>query len=257
MPTTPWASLPAHVRAAVTAHTGPVAAAHDVLDGYNCQAATILDTPAGPVFVKAAGTAAAEAALAPLVAGAGVGPRLRFHTMVDGWHITGHDALPDARHADLSPVSADLLLTAGLLARAATIPAPRDLPTWADQWTTVATPDELGLLVGGALVHGDVNQHNLLVSGSRAWLVDWVTAARGPAWADTAEAAIRAMEDGCTPAEAARFAAAVPAWQAAPPAAIRAWAAVRCRAWTATIGAHDARHSNQRHHALAEALITA
>jgi aminoglycoside phosphotransferase (APT) family kinase protein len=124
------------------------------------------------------------------------------------------------------------------------------LPAWADQWAAVATPDERALLAGGQLVHGDINPHNLLVNG-RAWLVDWAMPSRGPGWADTAEAAVRLMEDGHTARDACRWADAVPAWRAADPDAVAVWCEVRCRALTAAVGEHGARHSNARHRALA------
>jgi hypothetical protein len=246
--------MPANIRAAVTDQTGPVTAAHDIPDGYNCLAAVVLDTPAGQVFVKATGpdgSALREASLSPVVTG--IGPRFRWFVAVDGWHITGHDALPAARHTQLGPDSGDLPLLADLLARAARIPAPAHLPAWADQWTGHATPAELAHLHGDTLIHGDINEHNALISGGRAWLVDWDTASSGPAWVDTAEAVVRAMEDGCGAEEAQGFAEAVPAWRAAAPAAIRAWADVRCRAFTVAIGAHDARHFVGRHQAMVAA----
>lgn len=254
MPTSAWADLPAPIRAAVAAHTGLVTAVSDIADGYNCRAAAILTMTAGAVFVKVADAddaADREALLGPVVAG--IGPRFRWHARVDGQAVLVHDVLVGARHTQLGPGSDDLPCLAELLARASAIPAPAQLPAWFDQWTSIATPDEAALLQGDRLIHGDINQHNAIISGGRAWLVDWATAARGPAWADTAEAAVRAMEDDCTAVEAEAFAAAVPAWRAATPTAVQAWADVRCRAWTAAVGAHDARHSNRRHQDLAAA----
>lgn len=248
-----WAGLPAPVRAAVTAHTGPVTAAADVPYGYNCQFAATLDTPGGGVFVKGvAGYSSGhdqEEATAPHTAGAG--PALRWRTEADDWDLIAFDAVP-GRHADLGPGSPDLPAAAELLTTASLLDAPGlTLPAWADQWAAVATPDERALLTGAQLVHGDINPHNLLVNGDRAWLVDWAMPSRGPGWADTAEAAVRLMEDGHTAADACRWADTVPAWRAADPDAMAMWAEVRCRALAAAVGEHGARHSNGRHRALA------
>jgi hypothetical protein len=247
-----WADLPAPVRAAVTAHTGPVTTAYDIAYGYNCQAAAILATPGGRVFVKGvAGRSSGhdqEAATAPHTAG--VGPELHWRAEADGWDLIAFTAI-DGRHADLGPGSPDLLAVAELLAAASVLDAPGlTLPAWADQWAAVAAPEERALLTGGQLVHGDINPHNLLVN-SRAWLVDWAMPSRGPGWADTAEAAVRLMEDGHTAVDACRWADAVPAWRAADPDAVAMWCEVRCRALTAAVGEHGARHSNARHRALA------
>lgn len=252
MPETTWAQMPATVHVAVTARTGPVTAVSDIPDGYNCRVAAILDTAAGSVFIKVVNNAADREVLLGSVV-AGIGPRLRWHASADGLTILCHDALTDARHTHLGPDSYDLPRLAELLARSSALPAPARLPAWADRWAGVATPDEAALLQGDRLVHADINQHNAIIVNNRVWLVDWATATRGPAWADTAEAAVRAMEDDCSADQAEAFATVVPAWRAAPPANIQAWADVRCRAWTEAVGAHDARHSNARHQALAAA----
>jgi hypothetical protein len=245
-----WADLPAAVRAAVTAHTGPVTAARDVPYGYNCQTAAVLTTSVLKVFVK--GNSAhsddhgREVAVAPHTAG--VGPQVRWRTEADGWDLIAFDAVP-GRHADLGPGSPDLLAVAEVLARSSMLAAPGRLSAWADQWADVTTPDERALLSGSQLVHGDINPHNLLVN-SRAWLVDWAMPSRGPGWADTAEAAVRLMEDGHTARDACDWAGTVPAWDAADPDAVAVWCEVRCRALAAAVGEHGARHSNARHRAL-------
>jgi hypothetical protein len=249
-----WADLPAAVRAAVTTRIGPVAAARDVPHGYNCRHASILHTGSGPVFVKAATgpecTAAhdREQTTAPYVAP--VAPALLWRTHADGWDIVAFEAVPDARHADLTPGSPDLPLLAAALRASTAIPAPAGLPQYTSRFPD-ADPADATLLHGDTLVHGDINPHNVVISG-RAWLVDWATPTRGPAWADVAEAAIRLMEDGHSAEQAHAWAAAVPAWRTAGPSAIKAWAEARCRAWTARIGERGAASSNARHQALGE-----
>lgn len=254
---TPWAGLPATVRTAVTAHTGFVTAAVHVPDGYNCDHAAILTTAAGGHFVKGTrGEAAAghdwEAGLNPLLDG--ISPALRWRVAVGGWDLLGFDAL-SGRHAHLAPGSPDLPLFAGLLARSSTVTAPDlPLPAYADRFAAHAAPGQLALLDGNTLIHADINQHNIHITDTAAWLVDWATPARGPAWADIAEACIRLMEDGHTAAGAYAWAQQIPSWRAADPAAITAWADLRCRMWAEQIGERDAAPSNTRHQALAAAL---
>ncbi|KRV47980.1 aminoglycoside phosphotransferase [Wenjunlia vitaminophila] len=257
---TSWAHLPETVRAAVTARTGPVAATRHIPDGLSSDHASILATAAGAVFVKATRSPAdhvREASVAPHVIG--VGPPMRWHARAGEWDVIGFDALTDARHTRLAPGSADLPLLADLLARSTTLTAPVPLPPLAEQWARYASPAELAHLDGDALVHGDINQHNVLVcrSGGRSWLVDWAMARRGPVWADVAEAAVRLIEDGHTADDAHAWACRIPAWRVADPAAVAAWAAVRCRPITAALGEHGARHTTARHRALVSCVTGA
>ncbi|WP_043237074.1 phosphotransferase family protein [Streptomyces violaceusniger] len=261
MTRTLWAELPVDVRAAVTAHTGPVTAALDVPHGYNCTHASILTTAAGDVFVKAAPAAEAaafhdrEEVAAPFTAG--IGPRLRQRARRGAWDVLAFDAVPAARHAHLAPGSADCAVLAGLLQASTTRTAPGNVPPWTSRWAEHATPSEAALLDGRTLVHGDINPHNVLLSAGRAWLVDWAAACRGPAWADVAEAAIRLMEEEHTARDAHAWASRIPAWRDADPAAVTVWADVCCRAWEARIGPADAASSNARHQALAAEAASA
>lgn len=253
----PWAALPARVRAAVTARTGPVTAVYDVPQGLNCRYAGILHTRARPLFLKVARVADAgvlhdrEAAVAPLTAG--IAPPLRWRARSDGWDFLAFDPVPAARHAHLCPGSPDLPELAALLSAGSTLPAPPHIPAYTDRFARHATAAELTRLGGHTLVHGDINPHNALVDGSGgARLVDWATATRGPAWADTAEAAIRLMEDGHPANDAHAWAWRIPAWRDADPTAVATWSAVRCRAWTARVGPAAAASANARHQALAD-----
>ncbi|SCD40688.1 RIO1 family protein [Streptomyces sp. SolWspMP-5a-2] len=253
----PWAGLPAHIHDAVTTRHGTITAVRDITAGFNCHAAAVLDTGSGALFVKATRGHSAghdrEAAVAPHTGPAA--PALLWRTTSScsswDWDLIAFHAV-DGLHADLTPGSPHLAAVADLLT-AAELPAPSTphLPSWSDQWAAHATPGELEQLHGTHLVHGDINPHNLLADSTRIWLVDWALAARGPAWADTAETAIRLIEDGHTAAGASAWASTVPAWRAADPAAVALWAELRCRALTAAVGPDGARRSNDRHQALA------
>lgn len=251
-----WGGLPAPVRAAVTSRIGPVAGAHDVPDGLNCQFAAVLDTAGSPVFAKGVrdggdeGGQDWEAALAPYVLA--IGPRLQARLVADGWDILLFDAV-EGRHAELGPGSPDLPLLASLLAAGAALPAPATpLPAWADRWGAHATANELAALRGDALVHGDINPHNVLVGPDRAWLVDWATASTGPGWADTAEAALRLMGDGHSAEQAHAWAAGIPVWRHVSAEALGMWAEVNCRWLTARAGERGSRYSNAQQRAFAD-----
>ncbi|MFK8851192.1 hypothetical protein [Streptomyces sp. Ac-502] len=183
-----WDDLPAAVRDAVAGRVGPVAAARDVGAGFNCQLATALESGAGGGTVFAKGLCApggpelagqdTEQALAPVVRT--VGPRLRHRVRTGGWDVLLFDHI-QGRHARLEPGSADLPAVAALLTAAAVLDAPAGLPPYAERWARHGSAAELALLGGDALVHADVNPHNLLVSGGSGGGRGWWTGRCPPA----------------------------------------------------------------------------
>lgn len=90
------------------------------------------------------------------------------------------------------------------------------------------------------------NPHNLLITETRGYLVDWAMPATGPAWVDAALTAVRLMECGGEPAYARAWLAGFPEWAHAPAHALERFVELICRHWTATIGAADAQASNER-----------
>ncbi|MEV5242527.1 aminoglycoside phosphotransferase [Streptomyces cinnamoneus] len=254
-----WAELPVGARDAVLERTGPVAEVQDVPHGITCSFAAVLSTAAVRVFVKGVpvgderGRAAQawEVAVNPLVLQAG--PRLLWQLEAEGWDLLGFEWV-NGRHADLSPGSLHLPLVAAALGAAQGVVAPAEVPQFVDRdLAEFVTAEERELLLGDALLHTDTNPHNLLVDAGRAWLVDWAMPARGPAWVDVAEAAVRLLEAGCRTDEALAWAAGFESWRSADRAAVEVFVGATCRAWAARVGTRGARPSNARF----EALLTA
>ncbi|WP_260867865.1 phosphotransferase [Streptomyces sp. SAJ15] len=252
-----WHHLPAVVQEAIEWHTGPVVQARSMSHGLNCTVAASLTSPAGRTFIKGvrlddqAGGAQHqwEVDLNPYVAA--VCPRLLWRVAVGGWDVLGFEFV-EGRHADLSPGSPDLPLVAEALRLAGELERPPHLalPRFADRWADHLDHADLDLLLGDALLHTDTNPHNILVGAGRAYLIDWATPARGPAWVDVAHTAVRLMEDDCPPAQARAWAAAFPCWTTADRDALRAFVRANCRSLTAAVGETGARESNARFAAL-------
>ncbi|MCC3776809.1 phosphotransferase family protein [Streptomyces sp. UNOB3_S3] len=258
---TEWHELPRPVRAAVEERTGPVTTARALTGGLNCAVAAALTAADGTVtFVKGTpvtnSTARTgqrwEVVVNPYTLA--VGPRLLWRVTVGGWEVLGFEYVEGARHADLSVGAGDLRLVAEALGDAHGLrPPPPHLgvPSFAGRWAAFLETGELPLLHGRTLLHTDTHPHNLLVTADRAHLVDWAMPALGPAWVDVANTAVRLMEADCPPHDALAWAAGFTAcWRTASPAALRAFVAANCRAWTSRVGAIDARPSNDRFAAL-------
>ena len=206
MPRIHWGELPAAVRRAVEARTGPVLAAHTASGGVNSAIAATLHTPAGRVFCKGmpAGhrqvwTQRQETLINPHVLH--IAPRLLWQIETDGWNLLGF-AHVDGRHPDLTPGSPDLPKVADLIHRLAATACP-DLPvkTAGRRWAAYTDPAGLHHLRGDRLLHTDLAPHNMLLDGrdGRVVLIDWAWAARGPAWLDIAVLLLRLIDAGHTP----------------------------------------------------------
>ncbi|MEV7570516.1 hypothetical protein [Streptomyces tanashiensis] len=116
------------------------------------------------------------------------------------------------------------------MSRLSTVQAPdvqmRDMADRMKDHTT--TPE---LFAGTALLHTDWFPTNVLITGGRAFVVDWAWASRGATWIDPALWVVWLINHGHTPAEAETWAARVPSWHTAPPAAVDAFAAATESVW--------------------------
>jgi hypothetical protein len=239
----PFDALPPGCVAAIEARTGPIREVSPVAGGYNSQVAARIRCPGGTYFVKGlhAGhrrvwTQRREAEMNPHLDG--LGPGLVARVDGHGWDVLVFEAL-DGRHADFTRGSADLPAVAGLLARLAATRCPDvDVRPMEDRLLPyVARPADAQAFAGDALVHSDPNDTNVIVSGTTARLVDWAWASRGAPWLDAAYWVIWLIAaGGHDPASAEEWAARVPPWRQARPAAVTAFAQAKATYWRQVAG---------------------
>jgi hypothetical protein len=232
-------SLPEAVRRRITAELGgePVSvtiAGGGFTTGF---AARVRDSAGAELFVKAAGPhppevhdlyrseARVTAALPPEVPAADV----RFHADVDGWTVTGFEALQGRPFTlPMRPEALDLMLDAWAVAARALNPPSRQLvasgirPKTADNlrvFQSVASGDmppvplppklqgrgaELAAIEAGIervfvtdqVTHGDLRPDNFFLGRERAWICDWSKPRYTPPWVDTVNVLIIANGDG-------------------------------------------------------------
>ncbi|MFJ6659487.1 phosphotransferase [Streptomyces sp. NPDC091377] len=254
----PWEELPAALREAVEARTGPVVTSEVVTSGFNCALALVAETRRnGRLFLKGVRTSDAAGVAALLweerinSAVGGVSPTVRYRFETGGWlclafiHING-------RHVDYGPGTRDLVPLAHTMRQLRHLRTPAfPVPQLADRFAGHLTPREAEALRGTHLLHTDTNPHNVLISHpGHAYLVDWALTALGPAWVDAAYTATWMMCFGQTPEATGAWLSGIPSWQHADPRAVEAFVAGTCREFTAGVGDQDSAASNARFQAL-------
>ncbi|GAB1641801.1 hypothetical protein [Krasilnikovia sp. MM14-A1259] len=231
-----WLDLSLDIQDAVREHTGDLERVEPVAAGSFADMAVILHTAGRAVFCKAtradnprAWVLRNEARVNGFLPRAVV-PRLRWEVETGDWHLLGFD-FADGQHADLTPGSSDLARVATTLEHLSALltPSPTDRVQPATvRWAGRVAPE---LVDGGTLLHTDVTARNFIV-GQRVSVVDWSAPCRGAAWIDTALMVVRLIRAGHTPEQAERWAASVPMWQAADPAALDAFSAAMAELYT-------------------------
>lgn len=223
-----WGGLPEPIREAIRRNTNGVVRAEPV-EGGSARIALAVATESGRrVFVKGVRDeprARIECRVQRYLLA--LAPRLLWHTEVGDCLLMGFE-FAEGRHADLSPGSPDLSTVAATLAELAEYTCP-DLPVLpvGKRWASYADDSEsLAAITGTTLVHTDLTAENIILGG-RTWVVDWAWPSWGAPWLDTAAMVARLVQSGHEPAEAEAWAATVPAWRAASPAAIGAYARLR------------------------------
>ncbi len=229
MDRTDWLDLPASTRRAVEQHTGPVHAAVTVPSGLNSAFAARLDTERGAVFVKGLRsdyprrwTQDMEAMINAHVSH--VAPRMLWRVQGD-WDLLGVE-FADGRHPSYRPGSPDLSAIIRTITRLGAaccpnLPVKRVEQRWREY---IRDPADLALLEGDRLLRTDYNPLNVLITGDRALLLDWARHTKGAGWMDPACLIQRLIAAGHTPHAAETAIADCPAWQAAPPDGIAAFA---------------------------------
>jgi Phosphotransferase enzyme family len=242
-----WDDLPASVREAVEARTGPVHRTEIPAAGRNSDFSATLHVTDGLVFCK--GIADGRGRRATMHRHEAevnswlfvAAPNLRWRIEVDDWLLLGFDHVP-GRYADLSPGSSDLSLIADTVTTMAREmkDCPLRAPRLADQWGRLVawrrlakiTPRDLDpwalrhldhliewearaieLVDGGSLVHTDLHPLNILVGEGRAHIIDWAWSRLGAAAADPALLIPRLVAAGHSPTGAERWATTMPVWR--------------------------------------------
>jgi hypothetical protein len=234
-----YSTLPASVRARIAAELGgePVAVAI-AGGGFTTGFAGRLTAASGAeLFVKAAGPHPAEvhslyrdearvtAALPPEIDA----PAVRFHADIDGWTVSGYEALQgEPLTLPMRPDTLDLMLDAWARAARALNPPPPELvacgirpktaenlsffqnvangsaapiplpPKLDGRWAELAEI-ETGIdriLATDQVTHGDLRPDNFFLGEERAWICDWSKPRYTPPWVDTLNVLIIAHGDG-------------------------------------------------------------
>ncbi len=265
-----WDELPQPLRDGLADRLGPISSAETQTGGFTPGLAVRLRLAGGRrVFTKGipadhvlAGKYRAEATTARQLPETTPAPRLRWDADIAGWVVLAFDDI-DGRHAQLSPGSPDIGPVVATIARLAEVLTPcpvSDVPPatvelaeivhgWAelatappadlDDWTRSHLGDLAGLETqwlsaaeGKTLLHGDINQSNLLFdSAGEVVLIDWAQPVRGAAWIDVADLVPHLVLAGHTPAAAEAAIAEVPTWRDTDPAMITSYAAAFAGYW--------------------------
>jgi Ser/Thr protein kinase RdoA (MazF antagonist) len=230
-------TLASSVRDAVQVRTGVVHAAQTASTGINSEIAAILETDSGRVFLKGlpqnhSGLAGQqrEASVNPHLHDAG--PRLLWHEAVEGWDLLAFEVVEDAHHVEYGPGSPDLPKLVALLNELGKIRRP-PVPLMAAErrWASYLDNEEDAKhFAGDNLLHTDFNPSNILITDTRAWMVDWAWATRGAGFIDPACAVPRLITAGHTPAMAESWAAQTTSWKRADPTSVDLFAGAIARA---------------------------
>jgi hypothetical protein len=282
-----WSELPREVRAEVEAYACGVTTVKPVSHGMNSAFTAVLATNSGQVFCKGnpldrpGPSLRIEAAVNTLLPRDLV-PELLWQVETETWLLLGF-TYAEGEHANLAPGSSDVPRVVELLhelgARLTPAPPNRLRPLtrrWADMniWRTLADDPQLdpwarehlgqlmawearaaSLVEGDTLTHTDLNAQNILL-GSRAAIVDWAWPAIAAGWCDTAFLVPQLILHGNSPTEAEAIARRLPAFAAADPDALTAFAVAasgiterqrRAAPSAATHALADARLSWTRH----------
>lgn len=221
-------------RTIIERHIGPVQSARPVAQGHNSAIAVVINDE---FFVKGvrrgevgkfSPTQTLERRLNSHL-GQVTAPLL-WSAEEDDWSLLGFRYLVGARAADYSPGSRDLPLVVELLAEAGEIQCP-DVPMKAAENRWKAYSDDPEHLVGKTLLHTDWNPGNVLISGGKAYAVDWAWGTKGAAWIDPASWVVLLIAAGHTAREAEQWASRAPNWKLATSTDLDKWAKAQDRLW--------------------------
>lgn len=234
-----WEDLDTSLIDAIGARTGPILAGRSATAGKNSPLAAVIHTRNGALFVKGVPsdhrmviTQAREAATAPLVTG--ISPQLMWHFDEVGWNVLCYEYI-DGRPAGYQPGSPDIDLIVDLMHTLSTIQIPAGPGPWKPIQTRFRTyvddPADLVAFTGNALTHTDWMPDNIIISGGRAWLIDWAWATPAQSWTDPASWVIKLIAHGHTITAAEAIATELPSYKSADPAHVAAFARANVNLW--------------------------
>ncbi|UCM88500.1 phosphotransferase family protein [Streptomyces marincola] len=161
-----------------------------------------------------------------------VSPAMLWSAEGDDWIALGFEYV-EGRPADFSPGSADVARVVDALSRIGALDLPEVARGWTeDRWDWfTASDEEVALLRGESLIHGDIHPANFLLGDRRSWVVDWSWPTRGAAFIDPATLVSQLVSAGHRPADAEELVSGCPAWRHADPRGIDVFAAATLRMW--------------------------
>ncbi|GHE58331.1 hypothetical protein GCM10018785_29420 [Streptomyces longispororuber] len=239
-----FGDLPQAVRAAVERRTGPITRTETVSSGFNSEIAALVHTSTGdtcfikglPADHKRVWTQQREADVNPFLSG--IAPALLWQLVDSGWVLLCFESL-NGHHADYSPGSCDLPRVANLLSRLADVSCPVEGLKLVEERLKayVTDPGDVNYFSGASLVHTDLNNENVIVTDSRAYLVDWAWASRGAAWLDAAYWVVWLIAaGGHDPRGAELWAGSIPVWRTAPSPGVDAFSRATAHLWEEIAG---------------------
>lgn len=234
-----WTELPRQVREGIEARTGPIHTIEAAPTGDHADIASTVHTSGGRMFVKAARklpdrdgpevrSLRWEAAINPYVSE--FAPGLVWEIEDERWLVLGYEHI-QARHADYSPGSADLVLLAKTVEALQSLPCPEVVTRCLEtQWT--ARADVAAAVSGGSMLHTDLNPANLLIApDDRVYVIDWGFIRRGAAWAEPAILIQWLISAGHSPRDADEWAGQFPSWRSVAPETLDLFAAANADRW--------------------------
>jgi len=247
-----WPDLPEAAREAIQRRFGAVHDAVSAEPGLTPGVAAHLTTPGGTVFLKAIPLRSPALphylrelnATTALPAGVPA-PSLLWSGRADGWLLLVFQHIPGARHADLTPGSADIprviaaVACMGEMLTPCPWPGAPDITEKIDGMRRHAEPElgtgpaaeafralDLDAVRGSTLLHADLHEGNLLINSRGVHVIDWSLASQGAAWVDLALLAPRLVAAGHTPEQTETIMTQAPVWRTAPAEAVTGLAAV-------------------------------
>ncbi len=268
-----WNDLPAQVRDAVEAQTGPIMSADTVDVGDGCDLAAVVDAGEQRLFVKAVhgdGRRARwlrnEHTFGHLAAG--IAPSPQFACQVDDWLLVGFEHAT-GRPADLASDSPDLPRIGDVvddIARRAgeglrslserwrntdwwadvTARPASAFPGWDVATAAVHASTVVDAVAGDRLIHTDLHAHQFMIRKDRVWVVDWGWPAQGAGWVDAAFMVIRLIGAGHSPQQAEQWASRLICWAGATDDDLNAFACYVAGLWSMRAAQSDNRAARNR-----------